>query len=261
MKEVLKDMNRITVLDDDDTEVKGSTNYSTIPRTDGRIVTSHLDANQPSCSDIELSDRKTPSTSSSSHQNSETNKSDDVKTGDPTGVRNLVGSVTQTKKLPTILSNREVYENIDNIPRPSYWLPETEPDSEKKEEEIDDFEYLGMLDDGYLLSLFDEDKEDDNAELVCSEKVTETQTLATVSQTDNTSGTEKITRDEDFTTPVTQAAAGEVSQNRRSNPPRLAKEGVIYRDDIEDLEEVLQSEYCKSTFCSLFLLCSYCTGC
>ena len=256
MKEVLKDMNRITVLDDDDTEVKGSTNYSTIPRTDGK-VTSHLDANQPSCSDIELTDRKTPSTSSSSHQNSETNKSDDVKTGDTTGVRNLIGSdissssVTQTKKLPTILSNREVYENIDNIPRPSYWLPETEPDSEKKEEEIDDFEYLGMLDDGYLLSLFDEDKEDDNAELVCSEKVTETEALASVSQTDNTSGTDKITRDEDFTTPVTQAAAGEVSKNRRSNPPRLAKEGVIYRDDIEDLEEVLQSEYCKSTFCSL----------
>ena len=250
-------MNRITVLDDEDTEVKGSTNYSTIPRTEERIVTSHLDVNKPSCSDIELSDRETPTTSRSSHQNSETNKSDDVKTSDTTGVRNLIGSdissssVAQTKKLPTILSNREVYENIDNIPRPSYWLPESEPDSEKKEEEIDDFEYLGMLDDGYLLSLFDEDKEDMNAKVVCSEKVTETHALTSNSQTDNTCGTDKITRDEDFTTPVLQAAAGEVSKNRRSNPPRLAKEGVIYRDDIEDLEEVLQSEYCKSTFCSL----------
>ena len=233
-------MDRITVLDDDCDNTKAGTNKSNIPQTKEFVRTPESDNNLPSCSgthnDTELSDMVTPDKSSSSYHKSITNN---VRISDTSGVTSTTeantssSSVTQTKKFPTILSNREVYENIDNIPRPSYWLPETEP--EKKEEEIDDFEYLGMLDDGYLLSLFDEDKETEEIQ-----NTTQTQNSVPTVTTD-----ERDDIQEDFSKTELEAAAGKVSKNRRSNPPRVAKEGVTYCDDNDNLEEVLQSEYCK----------------
>ena len=244
-------MDRITVLDDDGDNIKASTNKSNLPRTKECVRTPESDKNLPSCSgthnDTELSDMVTPDKSSSSYHKSITNN---VRISDTSGVTTTTevntssSSVTQTQKLPTILSNREVYENIDNIPRPSYWLPETEP--EKKEEEIDDFEYLGMLDDGYLLSLFDEDKE--------------TEEIPNTKQTQNSVPTDTITEcdniKEGFSKTKLEAAAGKASKNRRSNPPRVAKEGVTYRDDYDNLEEVLQSDYCK-LLRSLFIVNHY----
>ena len=233
MKEVLKDMDRITVLDDDNDDTKGGANKSNIPHTKGSVGTPDFVDNIPSCSNARDNTELmvTPNTSTSSYHDIVTNKSDNVRSGDTPNVTTTTesnissSSVTQTKKLPTILSNREIYENIDNIPRPSYWLPETEPD--KKEEEIDDFEYLGMLDDGYLLSLFDEDKEEPSSE-------EPTQTPA---------HTEDIVTQEGEVGSTVQQTAAE--DKRRSNPPRRAKEGVVYRDDYNQLEEVLQSEYCE----------------
>ena len=242
-------MDRITVLDDDGDNIKVNTNKSNIPQTKECVITPKSDNNLPSCSgthnNTELSDMVTPDKSSSSYHKSITNN---VRISDTSGVTSTTeantssSSVTQTKKLPTILSNREVYENIDNIPRPSYWLPETEP--EKKEEEIDDFEYLGMLDDGYLLSLFDEDKETEEIQ-----NTTQTQNSV---PTDTTAERDNI--QEDFSKTELEAAAGKASKNRRSNPPRVAKEGVTYRDDNDNLEEVLQSEYCKLQTGIYFLL-------
>ena len=234
-------MDRITVLDDDGDNIEATSNKSKIPQTKECVRTPESDENMPSCSgthnNTELSDMVTPDKSSSSYHKSITNN---VRISDTSGVTTTTeantssSSVTQTKKLPTILSNREVYENIDNIPRPSYWLPETEPEK-KEEEEIDDFEYLGMLDDGYLLSLFDEDKE--------------TEEIPNTTQTQNSVPTvttaERDNIQEDFSKTELVAAAGKASKNRRSNPPRVAKEGVTYRDDNDNLEEVLQSEYCK----------------
>ncbi|XP_063688670.1 histone-lysine N-methyltransferase PRDM9-like [Bolinopsis microptera] len=239
VKEVLKDMDRITVLDNDVDHTKSSTNKSNIPQSkEYARTTPEPNDNLPSCSgthnDTERSDMVTPDKSSSSYHKSETdNVIIDNTSGVTTESDTSSSSVTQTKKLPTILSNREVYENIDNIPRPSYWLPESEPDSEKKEEEIDDFEYLGMLDDGYLLSLFDEDKE--------SEEMPNTAQTHISVPTEMTAARDNI--QEDFSKTEVEAAAGKASKNRRSNPPRVAKEGVTYCDDNDNLEEVLQSEY------------------
>ena len=92
-----------------------------------------------------------------------------------------------------------------------------------------------MLDDGYLLSLFDEDKETEEIQ-----NTTQTQNSV---PTDTTAERDNI--QEDFSKTELEAAAGKASKNRRSNPPRVAKEGVTYRDDNDNLEEVLQSEYCK----------------
>ena len=54
---------------------------------------------------------------------------------------------------------------------------------------------------------------------------------------------------EDNLAPSTPASPiADSTTNRRTNPPRRAKEGVSYHEDNCELESLLQSEYCKSGF-------------
>ena len=166
--------------------------------------------------------------------------------------------VTDKEKLPTVSSNQELYDKSDKISRPSNWLPETVPEKEK-EQEIDDFEYLGNLDDGYLLSLFEEEEEDKILSCTDVETISEVNNTVTVNQvveqaeSSNTATPrqkliEFSTDELEFTSiPLNNAttSTSEVNNSRRYNPPRRAKDGVEYCENNDYLEDVLQSEYCK----------------
>ena len=135
-------------------------------------------------------------------------------------------SDTVTEKLPTILSNRQAYGNIDKIPVPS-WFKDKEKNQEEngnQEEEMDDFDFLGTLSDSYLLSLFSEKEEEKKRQ----------------PDSDKTDSVEENI--------ATTPPAAESNLHRRTNPPRQAKKGVSYCEDNNQLEDILQSEYCKSAF-------------
>ena len=148
-------------------------------------------------------------------------------------------SDTATEKFPTMLSNKQAYENMDKIPVPS-WFTDKDKNREEtgdQEEEMDDFDYLGTLDDDYLLSLFSD--EDQSA---CAEESELQQTFPDLC--------EKSDYLEDNIVPTTPPVADSVP-SRRTNPPRSAKQGVNYCEDNNELENILQSEYCKFTFHNL----------
>ena len=173
--------------------------------------------------------------------------------------------VTEKEKLPPVSSNQQLHDKSDKTSRPSNKLPETVPEKEK-EQEIDDFEYLGNLDDGYLLSLFEEDEEED--------KIPSSTDVETISEVNNTVTVNQVVEqarssntatprqklngmppDEIEITPLpfnsATTSTSEVNNSRRYNPPRRAKDGVEYCENNDYLEDVLQSEYCKFL---LFLL-------
>ena len=123
------------------------------------------------------------------------------------------------------------------------------------EQEIDDFEYLGNLDDGYLLSLFEEEKITSCTDVETSSEVNSTVTVNQVVEqagSSNTSISEHklngTSTDELEFTPLplndTDRSTSEVNNSRRYNPPRRAKDGVEYCENNDYLEDVLQSEYC-----------------
>ena len=190
------------------------------------------------------------STSETIHNTECTSTSETIHNTECTG-----RDVTDKEKLTTVLSNQELYDKCDKISRPSNWLPETVPEKEK-EQEIDDFEYLGNLDDRYLLSLFEEEKIPFCTDVETSSEVNNTVTVNKVveqagSSTNSTSG-QKLngtsTDEKDFsplTLNDTNTSTSEVNNSRRYNPPRRAKDGVEYSEDNDYLEEFLQSEYCK----------------
>ena len=239
MKEIVKKMFTIEVIDDEETSKKDNRNTQRdhVMRGSPNNTMNTLSSNT-TYHDTPLDEMKTPSTSPSIEHVTESVTRD--LRSDVTDVAERDTSCDSvTDNFPTILSNRQIYENIDNIPRPSYWLPETEPDEEKKEEEIDDFEYLGMLDDGYLLSLFAEEEEQDDSVPDLTEEVTQCQVPP------HSDITETGSEQEPDNTPLDRVTATDEVSERRSNPPRLAKQGVSYCEDSGELEEILQSEYCK----------------
>ena len=237
MKQVMDDMMRIEVIDESDEEEGGCSDNVTTPNRGDIKTPERVEDNTPSCSGEQY---HTPTDNTVTPPGTNQNAGDmSVSTRDVVTPCDTIStqSVTQPDKLPSVLSSRELYENFDKIPRPSYWVPETIPETEK-EEEVDDFEYLGTLDDGYLLSLFEEGEED----TVTVSTGTDTQCTVlpdcTVTQTTG--------REEDTTMLSPPVPATPVLCTlRRSNPPRAAKLGVVYTEDTDNLEEILQSEYCK----------------
>ena len=193
------------------------------------------------------------STSETIHNTECTSTSETIHNTECTG-----SDVTDKEKLPTVSSNQELYDKSDKISRPSYWLPKTVPEKEK-EQEIDDFEYLGNLDDGYLLSLFEEEEEDKIPSCIDVETISEVNNTVTVNQVVEQAGSsntatpgqkliEFSTDELEFTSLTlndTTTSTSEVNNSRRYNPPRRAKDGVEYCENNDYLEDVLQSEYCK----------------
>ena len=84
-----------------------------------------------------------------------------------------------------------------------------------------------------------DDEEQDNSVPDPTEEVTECQVHP---QSDIT---ETGSEQEPDITPLDRVSATDEVSERRSNPPRLAKQGVSYCEDSGELEEILQSEYCK----------------
>ena len=223
---------------------------------------------------------KTTCNSTSTHNVTEAEVTRNVTTN-VTPVTNSCSDTT-TEKLPTIVSNRQAYENIDKIPVP-FWFVDKEKIREKtgdQKEEMDDFEYLGTLDDDYLLSLFSEEEEEERQyQPVCAqvsdeqdlshdfsekrgsveENTTSTPTVADRSSVEEESEcpvpsnsstvTDSVLEKEDEISPQ---PVPDNTLHRRYNPPRLAKQGVTYCHDSSELEDILQSEYCK--FCLLLFL-------
>ena len=193
------------------------------------------------------------STSETIHNTDCTSTSETIHNTECTG-----SDVTDKEKLPTVSSNQELYDKSDKISRPSNWLPKTVPEKEK-EQEIDDFEYLGNLDDGYLLSLFEEEEEDKMLSCTDVETISEVNNTVIVNQVVEQAGSsntatpgqkliEFSTDELEFTSlPLNNAttSTSEVKNSRRYNPPRRAKDGVEYCENNDYLEDVLQSEYCK----------------
>lgn len=235
MKQVMDDMMRIEVIDESDEEEGGCSDNVTTPNRGDIKTPERVEDNTPSCSGEQY---HTPTDNTVTPPGTDQNAGDmSVSTRDVVSPCDTIStqSVTQPDKLPSILSSRELYENFDKIPRPSYWVPETVPESEKKE--VDDFEYLGMLDDGYLLSLFEEEEED-TATLSIGADTQSAVADSTVRQTTGSG--------EDTTVlPLPAPATSDLSTQRRNNPPRAAKLGVVYTEDTDNLEEILQSEYCE----------------
>ena len=192
------------------------------------------------------------STSETIHNTECTSTSETIHNTEYTG-----SGVTDTEKLTIVSSNQELYDKSDKTSRPSNKLPETVPGKEK-EQEIDDFEYLGNLDDGYLLSLFEEE-EDKIPSSTDVETISEVNDTVTVNQvvekarsrsntvTPGQKSNESSIDELEFTPlPLKyDTATSEVNNSRRYNPPRRAKDGVEYCENNDYLEDVLQSEYCK----------------
>ena len=192
------------------------------------------------------------STSETIHNTECTSTSETIHNTEYTG-----SGVTDTEKLTTVSSNQELYDKSDKTSRPSNKLPETVPEKEK-EQEIDDFEYLGNLDDGYLLSLFEEE-EDKIPSCTDVETISEVNNTVTVNQVVEQAGSSntatpgqklnEMPPDEIEVTPLplnsTSTSTSEITNSRRYNPPRRAKDGVEYCENNDYLEDVLQSEYCK----------------
>ncbi len=106
------------------------------------------------------------------------------------------------------------------------------PADNKAIEEVDDFDYLGTLDDSYLLSLFDEDKDDNTTPDTTPDIPTQLPAVVP-SHSSNT-----------------DSAVLECSVVRRVKLPRSAKLGVTYTEDNE--EEDITDNYCKFIY-SLFI--------
>ena len=217
--------------------------FTSSDKSDNNVITSTSET---------IHNTECTSTSETIHSTECTSTSETVHNTEYTG-----SGVTDTEKLTIVSSNQELYDKSDKTSRPSNKLPETVP-GEEKEQEIDDFEYLGNLDDGYLLSLFEEE-EDKIPSCTDVETISEVNNTVTANQvveqagSSNTSNSEpKIIEtytDEEEVSPLplnnATTSISEVNNSRRYNPPRRAKDGVEYCENNDYLEEVLQSEYCK----------------
>ena len=265
MRQELQALNTIEVIDDKEE----STEKFYPDKTEHlRSVRSVPDINTSSCTDVKY---QRPSCSQFASSFTSTDKSDSNVISTSEAIHNTeckstsetihktecTGSdVTDKEKFTNVLSNQELYDKCDKISRPSNWLPETVPKKEK-EQEIDDFEYLGNLDDGYLLSLFEEeDKIPLCTDVETSSEVNNTCTVNQAVEQAGSSNTSTLgqklngtSTDELEFTPLplndTDTSTSEVNNSRRYNPPRRAKDGVEYCENNDYLEEVLQSEYCK----------------
>ena len=215
MRLVLKDIDRVYVLDEDDEQ-----NNVKIPhfRDDNQPSTSRLDWSTP------LNDKKACSNSylTPVPEMSGNNRDSKLCSSD-----NRAG----TDEISFMAKERDTTSSSEQL--------DVEPDeiSDKVEnKEIDDFEYLGMLDDDYLLSLFDEDNHK-NAENVSESAEEPLDSTVTEEVPIQLEGNNSLSDpDEDVT---------ELPANTRSNPPRRAKQGITYCEDENNLEDLLQSEYCK----------------
>ena len=268
VRQELQTLNTIEVIDDKEESTEkfrlDKTEHSRSVQSVPYINTSSCtDVNyqKPSCSQFtsnfasfDKSDSNViTSTSETIHNTECTSTSEAIHNTECTG-----NDVTDTEKLTSVSSNQEFYDKSDKISRPSNWLPETVLEKEK-EQEIDDFEYLGNLDDGYLLSLFEEEEEDKIPSCTDVETISEVNNTVTVNQDVEQAGysnaltprqkLNEISTDEvEFTHLSLNSATtstSEVNNSRRYNPPRRAKDGVEYCENNDYLEDVLQSEYCK----------------
>ena len=228
--------------------------FTSSDKSDSNVITSTSETiHNTECTSTSETIHNTECTSTSETHNTECTSTSETHNTECTG-----SDVTEKEILTTVSSDQELYDKSDKISRPSNGLPSETVLEKDKEQEIDDFEYLGSLDDGYLLSLFEEEEEDKIPSCTDVETISEVNNTVTVNQVveqagssnTSTSGQKlnEFSTDEleltSLTLNDTTTSTSEVNNSRRYNPPRRAKDGVEYCENNDYLEEVLQSEYC-----------------
>ena len=127
-------------------------------------------------------------------------------------------------------------------------------DTNFSKQDIEDFDFLGILDDNYLLNLFKEDDQIDEHSIIVASTVIESNDI--VVNDDNCPSEIQITRSRNTDINKTEAY-GKLSERHeiddenniggtRLNPPRFAKIGITYNE--ADREEEHNGAYCTCFF-------------